>query len=162
MNSTNLSLPKLDQCLQQEVIEMTLLAELLRLEELALIDGNVEKLSKLTQDKSKLLSLVSKLEIERKTHLQMQGHSADANGMQDYFNKNLPEVAAAEEWKKLLDVSEKAKESNRTNGILINRQFIRNQNALNILQQNSPTESLYSANGQSTTNSISGRRVVVG
>ena len=162
MNSTNLSVPKLHQCLQQEVIEMTSLADLLKLEELALIDGNVEKLSKLTQDKTKLLSHISKLEIERKACLQKHGYSADANGMQDYFNRTLPEVSAAEEWKKLLDLSEKAKESNRTNGILINRQFIRNQNALNILQQNSPTESLYSANGQSTTNSISGRRVVVG
>lgn len=162
MNSTNLSVPKLYQCLQQEVIEMTLLADLLRLEELALIDGNVEKLSKLTQEKSKLLSHISKLEIERKSYLEKHGYSADANGMQDYFNKSLPEASTAEEWKKLLEVSEKAKESNRTNGILINRQFIRNQNALNILQQNSPAEALYSASGQSTTNSISGRRVVVG
>ena len=162
MNSSNLNMPYLHQCLQQEVIEMTLLAELLRLEELALIDGNVEKLSQLTQDKSKLLSHIAKLEIERNAIIQKQGFSADANGMQDYFNASLPEVSAAHEWKKLLDLSEKAKESNRTNGILINRQFIRNQNALNILQQNSPTESLYSANGQSTTTSISGRRVVVG
>ena len=162
MNSPNLNAPELDQCLQQEVIEMTSLADLLRIEELALIDGNVEKLSKLTQEKGKLLSCISNLEIERKTSLQKHGYSADANGMQDYFNRTLPDVKAAEEWKKLLDVSEKAKESNRTNGILINRQFIRNQNALNILQQNSPTESLYSASGQSTINSIPGRRVVVG
>lgn len=162
MSSTNLSLPNLHQCLQQEVIAMTSLADLLRLEELTLIDGNVEKLSKLTQDKSKLISHISKLEIERKTCLEKHGYSADANGMQDYFSKTLPGITVSEDWKKLLEVSEKAKESNRTNGILINRQFIRNQNALNILQQNSPAESLYGANGQSTTNSISGRRVVIG
>ena len=162
MNSSNLYMPKLHQCLQQEVVEMTLLADLLRQEELALIDGNIEKLSKLTQDKGKLLSHIAKLEIERNAFIEKQGYSADINGMTDFFNASLPEVSASHEWKKLLILSEKAKENNRTNGILINRQFIRNQNALNILQQNSPTESLYSANGQSTTTSISGRRVVVG
>ena len=162
MNSPDLNVPSLHQCLLQEVGAMTSMADLLRLEESALIDGNVEKLSKLTHDKSTILSHISKLEIERKAYLQKHGYSGDANDMHDYFNKTLSEVAAAEEWKKLLDLSERAKESNRTNGILINRQFIRNQNALNILQQNSPSESLYGANGQSTVNSISGRRVVVG
>ncbi len=162
MSSTNLGTPKLHQCLQEEIFAMTSLVDLLRLEELALIDGNVEELGKLTQGKSKLLSQLSKLEIERKTSLEKQGYSADAKGMQEYFEKATSEISAAEDWKKLLDVSEKAKESNRTNGILINRQFIRNQNALNILQQNSPAESMYGANGQSTTTSISGRRVVVG
>lgn len=162
MSSPNLSTPKLHQCLQEEVTAMTSLAELLRLEELALIDGNVEELGILTQGKSKLISQLSKLEIERKVCLEKQGYSPDAKGMQEYFTSRSSEIAVADDWKKLLDVSEKAKECNRTNGILINRQFIRNQNALSILQQNSPSESMYGANGQSTTNSISGRRVVVG
>lgn len=162
MNSTNLSVPKLHECLREEISAMTSLADLLRLEESALIDGNVEELGKLTQSKSKLLSQLSKLEIERKTCMEKQGYSANTKGMQDYFEKAKTEISAADDWKKLLEVSEKAKESNRTNGILINRQFIRNQNALNILQQNSPAESMYGANGQSMTTSISGRRVVVG
>lgn len=162
MNSTNLSTPKLHQCLQEEITAMTSLADLLRLEESALVDGNVEELGKLTQSKSKLISQLSKLEAERKSYLEKQGYSTDAKGMQEYFKKTTSEISAADDWKKLLDISEKAKECNRVNGILINRQFIRNQNALSILQQNSPTESMYGANGQSTTNSISGRRVVVG
>ena len=162
MSSTNLSTPNLHQCLQEEVIAMTSLADLLSLEELALIDGNVEELSKLTQSKGKLISQLSKLEIERKAYLEKQGYSSDAKGMQDYFEKTSSEISVVNNWKNLLDVSEKAKECNRTNGILINRQFIRNQNALSILQQTSPAESMYGANGQSTTNSISGRRVVVG
>jgi flagella synthesis protein FlgN len=162
MNSTSLNSPKLHQCLQEEIIAMTSLASLLSLEELALIDGNVEELSKLTQNKGKLISQLSKLEIERKACLEKQGYSSDAKGMQEYIEKTSSEISAEKDWKTLLDVSEKAKERNRTNGILINRQFIRNQNALSILQQTSPAESMYGANGQSTTNSISGRRVVVG
>jgi flagella synthesis protein FlgN len=162
MNSTNLSVPELHQCLQEEIIAMTSLADLLRLEELALIDGNVEELGKLTQSKSKLISHLSKLEIERKAYMEKHGYSNDAKGMQSYLEKTSSETSVAEYWKKLLVVSEKAKESNRTNGILINRQFVRNQNALNILQQNSPSESMYGANGQSTTNLASGRRIIVG
>lgn len=162
MSSTNLSTSKLHQCLQEEIIAMTSLTDVLRLEELALIDGNVDELSKLTQSKSQLISQLSKLEIDRKLQLEKHGCSTDAKGMQAYFERSASEISAAEVWKKLLDVSEKAKESNRTNGLLINRQFIRNQNTLNILQQNSPAESMYGANGQSTTNSNSVRRVVVG
>jgi flagella synthesis protein FlgN len=162
MSSTTLSALTLHQCLQAEIIAMTSLADILRLEELALIDGNVEELGKLTQGKSKLISTLAKMEIERKDDLEKQGYSTDAKGMQDYFDKNPSEVSASSDWKKLLEVSEKAKESNRTNGLLINRQFIRNQNALNILQQKSPSESMYGADGQSTSNSTSGRRVVVG
>jgi flagella synthesis protein FlgN len=162
MNSTNLGVLTLHQCLQQEIIAMTSLADLLRLEELALIDGDVDELSKLTQSKGKLISHLSRLEIDRKRHLEKHGCSIDSKGMQVYFEKFTSEISTEEDWKRLLDVSEKAKESNRTNGLLINRQFIRNQNTLNILQQNSPAESMYGANGQSTTNLISARRVVVG
>jgi flagella synthesis protein FlgN len=162
MSSSNLSAPKLHQCLKEEVVAMTSLADLLRLEEAALIDGNVDELSKLTQTKGKLLSHLAKLEIERKVDLEKWGYSSDVNGMQLYFDENHSEISAAAEWQILLQISEKAKENNRTNGILINRQFIRNQNALNTLQKNSPAEAMYSANGQSTMHSTSGRRVVVG
>lgn len=141
---------------------MASLADVLKLEEVSLIDGDVEELSKLTQDKSKLVTQLSRLENERKVCLSQQGYSSDAKGMQDYFAKATSAETALKDWEKLLQLSEQAKESNRTNGVLINRQFIRNQSALNILQQNSPAESMYGPNGQSTNNPASGRRVVVG
>jgi len=162
MNSTNLSLPKLHQCLQEEILAITSLANLLRLEEAALIEGNVEEVSRLTQDKSALVSQLSTLENERKFCLSQQGYSSDTKGMQDYFSNSAIEFSAVEDWQTLLDLSAQAKEANRINGILINRQFIRNQSVLNILQQNSPAESMYGPNGQATNNSASGRRVVAG
>jgi flagellar biosynthesis protein FlgN len=161
MSATNLSVPKLHQCLQEELAAMTVLANILKFEELALIDGNIEELSKLTQDKSKLLSDLTKLENERKSCLGQNGYSSDVEGMKNYFANNSSVITTAQDWAKLLQLSEQAKESNRINGILINRQFIRNQSALNILQQNSPAESLYGPNGQSTNNPAAGRRVVI-
>lgn len=162
MSSTSLSVPKLHQYLQNEISAMISLANVLKFEELALIDGNVEELSKLTQDKSKLISDLTKLEHERKVWLGQNGYSSDVEGMQNYFANAVSETTGAEDWTKLLLLSEQAKENNRTNGILINRQFIRNQSALNILQQKSPAESMYGPNGQSTNNTAAGRRVVIG
>ena len=51
MSSTNKHLPKLHQCLHDELTAMSSLSEVLKLEEGALIDGNVEKLNKLTIEK---------------------------------------------------------------------------------------------------------------
>lgn len=160
MSSTNKHLPKLHQCLHDELTAMSSLTEVLKLEEGALIDGNVEKLNKLTIEKSKLIADISTLENERKICLEQQGYSSDAKGMQDYFAKYPSETAATNDWATLLQISEKAKECNRTNGLLINRQFVRNQSALNALQQKSPAESMYGPTGHSTNNATSGRRVI--
>lgn len=162
MSTANFSLPKLHTCLQDEIDAMTTLAELLKAEEAALVDGNVSELSRLTQDKSQLIMQLSKLENERKACLIQQGYSSDAKGMQDYFLKAATELSAAKDWEKLLHISEQAKEINRTNGVLINRQFNRNQSALNILQQNHPTGTMYGPNGQATNGSASGRGFIAG
>lgn len=162
MSTANFSPPQLHTCLQDEIYAMTTLAELLKTEETALVDGNVSELSRLTQEKSQLIMRLSKLENERKNCLIQHGYTSDAKGMQDYFLKTATESAAAKDWEKLLHISEQAKETNRTNGVLINRQFNRNQSALNILQQNHPTGAMYGPNGQATNSGTSGRGFITG
>jgi flagella synthesis protein FlgN len=162
MSLVNFSLQRLDECLREEIHAMASLAKLLKIEETALVDGNVNDLSRLTQDKSQLIIHLSKLEVERKTCLDQHGYSSDTKGMQDYISSAPSTSMALEDWSKLLQLSEQAKETNRTNGVLINRQFSRNQTALNILQKNNPTGSLYGPTGQATNSSSSGRGFVVG
>lgn len=162
MSPANFSLPKLHSCLQDEIHAMTALAELLKTEEAALVDGNVNELSRLTQEKSQLIMQLSNLENDRKACLGQHGYSSDAKGMQDYFLKVPAESTAAKDWEKLLQISEQAKEINRTNGVLINRQFNRNQSALNILQQNHATGAMYGPNGQATNSGSSGRGFIAG
>lgn len=160
MSSIHNHLPKLHACLHDELTAMSSLTEVLKLEEVALVDGNVEKLNQLTIEKSKLISDLSTLENERRACLEHQGYSPDLKGMQEYFEKIPAETTAASNWSALLQLSERAKEYNRTNGLLINRQFVRNQSALNALQQKSPAESMYGPNGHSTNHATSGRRVI--
>lgn len=162
MGLANFSLQRLDECLQEEIQAMTSLAKILKLEETALVDGDVAKLSHLTQEKSQVIIHLSKLEVERKTCLDQHGYASDTKGMKDYISSSESRKTALADWQQLLQLSEQAKETNRTNGILINRQFSRNQTALNILQKNNPAGSLYGPNGQSTNSPSSGRGFVVG
>lgn len=160
--NTNSSAHNLHACLQEELDSMTSLASILEKEQLALIEGNVAALNELSQEKSQQLAKLSDLGKKRSFHLSTLGYPSDIKGMQAYLACPSTETAILDNWKQLLYISETAKENNRANGILINRQLKKNQGALNILQQNSPDDLLYGANGQSKNNTASGRSVIVG
>lgn len=162
MNLSSAKLLQLNQCLKDEVVEMTSLSELLKLEQAALVEARVNDLTEITKDKSALLVKVSELEKLRVSSLKDLGFLSDMSGMQALLEQVPTEVETSNYWKTLLAISEQAQENNRTNGILINRQFTRNQSALNILQQNNPAGSMYGPNGQSTVKNMPGRGVVAG
>ncbi|MDY7537993.1 flagellar protein FlgN [Undibacterium sp. RTI2.1] len=162
MNLSSAKLLQLNQCLEDEVVEMTSLSELLKLEQAALVEARVNDLIDLTKNKSLIIAKVSELEKLRASSLKELGFTSDNSGMQALLEKAPAEVETSNYWKTLLTISEQAQENNRTNGILINRQFTRNQNALNILQQNNPAGSMYGPNGQSTVKNMTGRGVVAG
>ncbi|MFZ6748389.1 flagella synthesis protein FlgN [Undibacterium sp. Ren11W] len=162
MSETNLFPSKLHECLLEELSAMSFLADLLKTEETALVATDVATLNNLTQAKSQQLAALSILEKKRQFYLSHMGYSIDAKGMQDFLTTQQVDRTISENWEKLLDVSASAKETNRTNGILINRQITKNQGALNILQQNNPAGAMYGPNGQSTNKSSSGRGFIVG
>jgi flagella synthesis protein FlgN len=162
MSQTNLYPSKLHQCLLEELSAMSFLADLLKTEETALIAGDVATLSNLTQAKSQQLAALSSLEKKRQIYLDHLGFSIDAKGMQDYLATDKADSLTSESWEKLLQISAAAKENNRTNGILINRQITKNQGALNVLQQNNPAGAMYGPNGQSTNKTSSGRGFIIG
>lgn len=149
-------------CLKEELDSMTSLATILEKEQLALIEGNVAALNNLSQEKSQQLAKLSDLGKKRGFHLSTLGYSSDLTGMEAYLASPSTETAILDNWKQLLHISETAKENNRANGILINRQLKKNQGALNILQQNNPDDLLYGANGQSKNHTPFGRSVIVG
>jgi flagella synthesis protein FlgN len=162
MKLTNPSLTKLSVCLKDELGAMTFLANVLIREQAALIDGNVEKLNELTQEKSQLLTSLSQFEKERNLCLIHFGYSPDMKGMQDYLSQAETCAADSQAWDDLIQISKNAKENNRTNGLLINRQITRNHGALNILQHNTSAGNMYGPTGQSTNQVSSIRGVVIG
>jgi flagellar biosynthesis/type III secretory pathway chaperone len=162
MNDALTNSRKLQQLLEDEVVLMRSLDQLLTEEEIVLTNNEAEKLGTITPEKNGLLAQIIELEKNRNLLLSSIGYTPDARGMQDFFSTSSDNVAMEEIWKNLLVISSNAQEKNRTNGLLINRQLSRNQSALNILQQNNQTGSMYGSDGQSKNSPTTGRGIVAG
>lgn len=149
----------IQQCLEQEVQAMNSLAEVLQQEQAVLIEGKVEDLHPITLQKNEVVANVSELEATRNRHLGQLGFSSDAAGMQAYLRQQADRDGITRIWTELLALTESARESNRTNGILINKQINFTQSALGILQQSQgdTAGSFYGPNGQSTLGKFTGR-----
>jgi flagella synthesis protein FlgN len=133
------------------------LAELLKKEQSALVESDVSSLNEYIQSKGQLVSKMSELERKRNTCLVELGYKADVEGMRAYLQHAGSVGSLASYWEKLLQISQQAKEDNRTNGTLINRRLSINQATLNVLQQNNPAGSMYGPNGQSTIKTTLGK-----
>ncbi len=162
MNPNLTSARTIADIISEELELMTALVQLLKNEEQILIDNLPEKLALLVTDKNSLLMQIISLEKNRNELLTQSGFGTDAEGMSSYLASLSEQKNVESNWQKLLDLSATAKENNRTNGILINRQMTRNQSTLNILQQNDQSAAVYGADGQSRINANSGRGIVAG
>jgi len=153
---------KLQQLLDSEVVLMRSLDQMLTQEETVLINNEAEKLGAITPKKNAVLMQILELEKNRNQLLTSIGYAPDAKGMQDFFAASVENTPLKEIWETLLTISSVAQEKNRTNGLLISRQLSRNQSALNVLQQNTQTGSMYGADGQSKNSPNTGRGIVAG
>lgn len=149
------------ESLNEERAAIHSLLELLRQEQTHLIDADVEGLSKLTEEKSRIATQMSELAKRRHGMLAAAGFDATESGMQAWVDNPAATTTDRDSWKELLELAQSAKELNRVNGLLISQHMGRNQSALNVLQGNSQGGSFYGPNGQSTTK-IGSRRLVVG
>jgi flagella synthesis protein FlgN len=150
---------KIQQVVEEEITLMRSLSLLLDAEQLVLIENKPDDLDGVTAKKNTLLPEILKLENSRNKMLVDAGYSSDIRGMQEFLtssnNENMGKA-----WSTLLEISASAQEKNRTNGLLIHRQLNRNQNALNILQRNDQSGSIYGADGQAKNTLNSGRGIV--
>jgi flagella synthesis protein FlgN len=137
------------------------LKQLLELEQSVLIENEADKLSNTLEEKNKLITEINLLEKQRVHHLGQLGHRNDAAGMQAFLEQHASS-SLPQAWQSLMEVSAQAQELNRNNGMLINRQLNRNQQALNILRKNDPHSSTYGADGQTKLGSRAGRGFSVG
>lgn len=137
------------------------LLQLLKQEQSALVDGDVDRLTKITEEKAKVASHMSQLAKQRHGMLKSAGFEASEVGMKAWLISEHATAEDKEAWSELLATAEKANELNRVNGLLIGQHMARNQGVLNILQGNSENGGIYGPNGQSATK-IGSRRLVVG
>ncbi|MGX4640623.1 flagella synthesis protein FlgN [Massilia sp. SYSU DXS3249] len=138
------------------------LVELMKQEQQFLVAADADGLAQLTSRKATLVQELAQLSRERHAALGKAGFAASEAGMEPWLVTQ-GDDAARSAWTQLLAQTAEAKELNRVNGLLINRQMAHNQTVLNALR--TPTagaeSTLYGAKGQ-TFGTGPSRRFVTG
>lgn len=146
--------------LTQEVETARLLLKVLQQEQTHLLEADVEALETLTPQKSELVSRMSAFAITRHKALAEAGLPSEEASMEKWLKNASHLQLERQAWDELAKIITSAKELNRTNGLLINSHMTRNQSALQVLQQEQPTNT-YGPDGQARLSS-SGRGIIAG
>lgn len=138
------------------------LVELMKQEQQLLVSADADGLAEVTPRKVALVQELAQLSRQRHAALGGAGFPAAETGMEPWLASHGDE-AARSEWSALLARTADAKELNRVNGLLINRQMAHNQTVLQALRTpaGKAESTLYDANGQ-TFGTGASRRFVLG
>lgn len=138
------------------------LLELMQQEQQLLVSADGDGLAAVTPQKSRMISQLALLASQRHRALGSAGFAASEAGMEDWLGSER-DPAAQTVWQQLLDLTRQAKELNRINGLLINKQMSHNQTVLNAMRTpaNGAESALYGPGGQTSSGGPS-RRYVVG
>jgi len=144
---------------EQHVIQ---LIELMKQEQALLVAADADGLVELTPRKNTLLQELADLSSQRHAALVAAGCEGSEAGMEPWLAVGGNEDARAQ-WEALLELARQAKELNRVNGMLINKQLAHNQGVLNALRTPAGAQStgVYGASGQ-TLGSGPSKRYVIG
>jgi len=128
---------------------VTALVELMKQEQQMLMAADADALAELTPHKVALVQELAQLSRQRHATLGALGFDASEAGMESWVVSHADTETRAS-WPGLLAAAAEAKELNRVNGLLINRQLAHNQTVLQALR--TPTaaaeSTLYGAKGQ--------------
>ena len=138
------------------------LIELMKQEQALLVAADADGLVELTPRKNTLLQELADLSSQRHAALVAAGCEGSEAGMEPWLAVGGNEDARAQ-WEALLELARQAKELNRVNGMLINKQLAHNQGVLNALRTPAGAQStgVYGASGQ-TLGSGPSKRYVIG
>jgi flagella synthesis protein FlgN len=153
--------PSPTQTIAAEHQHLDALVALMKQEQQSLVALDADELSSLTTQKNALLASLSSLSQQRHAALRAAGCEGSEAGMGPWLAAS-DDGGAREQWERMLDVAREAKELNRVNGMLINKQLAHNQGVLNALRTptNAPTGAIYGASGHTVGLGASKRYVV--
>ncbi|MFC0253150.1 flagella synthesis protein FlgN [Massilia consociata] len=137
------------------------LLELMKQEQALLVAADADGLAELTPRKNALLQELAALSAQRHAALAAAGCEGSEAGMEPWLAVGgNPEARA--QWEQLLHLAREAKELNRVNGMLINKQLAHKQGMLNALRMPAGLEAggVYGASGQTIAGGPSKRYVV--
>jgi flagella synthesis protein FlgN len=148
--------------LREEQQLITSLVDLMKQEQQFLVNADSDGLTVLTPQKSSMVQQMALLASQRHQALGAAGFPAREAGMEDWL-ASCNDQAARGLWLALLERTREAKELNRVNGMLINKQMTNTQTVLNALRTpaGSAEAPVYGPSGQTSVGGPS-RRYVVG
>ena len=148
--------------LRDEQQLITTLVDLMKQEQQFLVSADSDGLNTITPQKSSLVQQAASLAGQRHHALGAAGFPAREAGMEDWL-ASCNDVAARTLWLELLERTREAKELNRVNGMLINKQMTNTQVVLNAMRTpaGGADAGIYGPGGQTTAGGPS-RRYVVG
>jgi flagella synthesis protein FlgN len=148
--------------LRDEHSLMTTMLKLLKQEQTLLVSADTGGLNTMTPQKSQLVAQMAQLAAQRHQALASAGFPAQEASMDGYLAQ-AGNADASALWQDLLALTREAKELNRVNGMLINKQYQNNQTIITAMR--TPTAgaegAIYGPSGQAVSGGAS-RRFVVG
>jgi flagellar biosynthesis protein FlgN len=138
------------------------LLELMQQERQCLVSADADALAALTPQKNQLVQQMAELAKRRHAALGSAGFVAAEAGMEPWLAVSGDDDARAQ-WDRLLELTREAKELNRVNGMLINKQMVHNQALLNAMRTpaGGADAAVYGPGGQTSAGGPS-RKFVLG
>lgn len=150
------------QSLQEELNLINCMITMMKQEQQFLVAGDTDSLSSLTPLKSQLIEKMASLAGKRHASLASDGFAPTEVGMESWLTRMAhPGISAL--WQQLLDKTREAKELNRVNGMLINKQLTNTENLITAMRTpaGATENTFYGPSGQSSP--VTGkRRLVIG
>lgn len=145
-----MSVPSLSlgQLLESEAREASAFVELLKKEQAMLVDGNVDGLLPLVEQKSAFTAKLGSLAEAREKIINDAGAGSGRSGMETYLSRQPDNKALRGRWEALLAVATEAQAMNQTNGKLIRLHLQHNQQAMNALMAAANQATTYGPDGQ--------------
>jgi flagella synthesis protein FlgN len=149
------------QTLAAEHNHLTALLALMKQEQHSLVSLDADVLADLTARKNAMLASLAALSQQRHAALAAAGCEGSEAGMEPWLAVT-GDDEVRQQWERMLGAAREAKELNRVNGMLINKQLAHNQGVLNALRTptNAPSGTIYGASGQTMGVGVSKRYVV--
>ncbi len=135
---------KLTACLREERDTLQQCIALLDREQQLLIDGDIDALADLTQQKVLALELAARNTSIREHCLTGRGLSIDNDGMSELLQD---QPALRSMWYDILNRAREARDLNRVNGFLMEARIDRNHHALAVMHQAANSPSTYGNDG---------------
>lgn len=136
--------------LEAEALSVSRFVEVLKREQVALGQGDVDNLVGFAQDKAAISSELATFANRRNSILAGQGLKADRAGIEAWLDRQPANSGQRDAWSRIMALASEARELNRLNGELIRIRMQHNTQALEAIQGATSTLSLYGRDGQTT------------